>query len=291
MPFSMTGYGAAEGPAGGGQLRVEIRTVNHRFFNPAFKMPGDLAALEPEVRDRLKREFERGHVAVSVRWADGHRAGGTLQLNVDRAREAMARLRELQTAVGISGEISLELLARQMDVLRVDEPEPTPVAWAEVEPIVAQAARECRAMRGREGSVLAAELVLRVGALEALAATVEARAPERIVRERDRLRAAVSVLLDGRSVDELRLAQELAMHADRLDITEELVRLRAHLAAVRDALGREEAVGKQLGFLAQEIGREINTIGSKANDAAIGQAAIAMKGELEKFREQVENLE
>ena len=118
----MTGFGAAEGPAGDGQLRVEIRAVNHRYFNPAFKLPGELAALESEVRERLKREFERGHIAVSVRWANGNRSAGTLQLNVDRAREAMARLRELQTAVGISGDISLELLARQMDVLSVDEP-------------------------------------------------------------------------------------------------------------------------------------------------------------------------
>jgi uncharacterized protein (TIGR00255 family) len=287
----MTGFGAAEGPAGNGQLRVEIRTVNHRFFNPAFKMPGELAALEAELRERLKREFTRGHVAVSVRWAEGSRAGGTLQLNVDRAREAMARLRELQTAVGISGEISLELLARQMDVLSVDEPESAVIAWAEVEPVVAQAALECRAMRRREGQALSAELSRSLEAIEQHGAAVEGLAPGRLERERDRLRTAVAQLLDGRVVDETRLAQELALHADRLDITEELVRLRAHLAAARDALRLEEAVGKQLGFLAQEIGREINTIGSKANDASIGQLAIAMKGELEKFREQVENLE
>jgi uncharacterized protein (TIGR00255 family) len=287
----MTGFGAAEGPAGAGQLRVEIRTVNHRYFNPAFKLPSELAALESDVRERLKREFERGHIAVSVRWTNGGRPGGTLQLNVDRAREAMARLRELQTAVGMAGEISLELLARQMDVLSIDEPESVAIAWAEVEPVVAQAAAECRAMRRREGGALAAELARRVDAIETLAAEVETRAPERLLRERDRLRAVVTQLLDGRAIDETRLAQELALHADRLDITEELVRLRAHLTATREALRREEAVGKQLGFLAQEIGREINTIGSKANDAAIGQLAIAMKGELEKFREQVENLE
>jgi len=291
VPSSMTGFGAAEGTVGSGQLRVEIRTVNHRYFNPAFKLPAELLALEPELRDRLKRDFERGHVAVNVRWADGHRSGGTLQLNVDRAREAMARLRELQTAVGISGEISLELLARQMDVLSVDEPATVPVAWSEVEPIVARAAADCVAMRRREGEALGAELGRRLDALADLATGVEQRAPERLVRERDRLRAAVSQLLDGRPPDENRLAQELALHADRLDITEELVRLRAHLAAARQALAGEVAVGKQLGFLAQEIGREINTIGSKANDAGIGQAAIAMKGELEKFREQVENLE
>jgi uncharacterized protein (TIGR00255 family) len=287
----MTGFGAAEGPAGGGQLRVEIRTVNHRFFNPAFKMPGELAALEAEVRERLKREFERGHIAVTVRWADGGRSGGTLRLNVDRAREAMARLRELQTAVGLTGEISLELLSRQMDVLSVEEPEAAPIAWMEVEPIVARAAAECRAMRRREGESLTEELRRRVDAIEQLAVEVESCAPERIVRERDRLRVAVVQLLEGLALDETRLAQELAIHADRLDITEELVRLRAHLFAAREVMQGEHAVGKQLGFLAQEIGREVNTIGSKANDATIGQLAIAMKGELEKFREQVENLE
>ena len=146
-------------------------------------------------------------------------------------------------------------------------------------------------MRRREGDALGAELGRRLEAIEQLAVAVDERAPERMVRERDRLRAAVSQLLEGRSMDDARLAQELALHADRLDITEELVRLRAHLSAARDALRLEEAVGKQLGFLAQEIGREINTIGSKANDATIGQLAIGMKGELEKFREQVENLE
>ena len=146
-------------------------------------------------------------------------------------------------------------------------------------------------MRRREGDALGAELGRRLEAIDQLGAAVEERAPERLVRERDRLRTAVSQLLEGRSMDETRLAQELALHADRLDITEELVRLRAHLVATRDALGGDQAVGKQLGFLAQEIGREVNTIGSKANDATIGQLAIAMKGELEKFREQVENLE
>lgn len=292
MPFSMTGFGAAEGPVAGGHLRVEIRTVNHRFFNPAFKLPADLAGLELDLRERLRKEFERGHVAVSMRWADGAKAPGALQLNVERAREAMARLRELQTAVGLSGEISLELLARQMDVLTVGEGEAvSPVAWSEVEPIVADAAADCRAMRRREGDTLAVELRQRLAELARLGREIEGRAPERLVQERERLRGAVGDLLDGRVVDENRLAQELAFVAERLDITEELVRLRAHLSAAEAALLQNGAIGKQLGFLAQELGREINTIGSKANDAAIAQSVIAMKGELEKLREQVENLE
>ena len=291
MPFSMTGFGAAEGPVAGGHLRVEIRTVNHRFFNPAFKLPSDLAALELELRERLRREFERGHVAVSMRWVNGGQSSGGLQLNVERAREAMARLRELQTAVGISGEISLDLLARQMDVLTVSNGESATISWAEVEPIVGHAATACRAMRRREGDALATELRQRLSELARLTRDIDARAPERLVQERDRLRASVAELLDGRVVDELRLNQELAFLAEKLDITEELVRLKAHFGAVEQALGSTGGVGKQLGFLVQEMGREINTIGSKAGDAAIAQAVIAMKGELEKFREQVENLE
>ena len=291
MPYSMTGFGAAEGPVAGGQLRVEIRTVNHRFFNPAIKVPGDLTPLEGELRERLRKDFDRGHIAVSMRWLSAARPSGTLQLNVERAREAMARLRELQMAVGLTGEISLDLLARQADVLTLAEPTADSVSWAEVAPVIADAAAGCRAMRRREGEVLAAELLQRLEQLERLARRVEERGPVRLERERDRLRAVVAQLLDGRPVDEQRLAQELAFYAEKMDVTEELVRLRAHIEASKAALGQDDAVGKQLGFLAQELGREVNTIGSKANDAEIAQWVIAMKGELEKFREQVENLE
>jgi uncharacterized protein (TIGR00255 family) len=146
-------------------------------------------------------------------------------------------------------------------------------------------------MRAREGDALAAELQHRLALLEESAEAIANRAPARLIRERDRLRAAVTELLDGRQPDETRLAQELAFQADRLDITEELVRFRAHLSAARQALAADRPVGKQLGFLAQELGREVNTMGSKANDAEISQQVIAMKGELEKFREQLENLE
>jgi uncharacterized protein (TIGR00255 family) len=146
-------------------------------------------------------------------------------------------------------------------------------------------------MRRREGEVLARELGHRLDLLEAGGKVVAERAPERLVRERDRLRASVRELLDGRAVDEQRLAQEIAFIADKLDITEELVRFRAHVAAAREALAADRPAGKQLGFLAQELGREVNTMGAKANDPGIAQQVIAMKGELEKFREQLENLE
>ena len=292
MPYSMTGFGAAEGSVAGGRLRVEIRTVNHRHFNLAPKLPADLSLLEPELRERLRKEFDRGHVAVQVRWSEyPARAAGGIGVDLDRARLVASRLREIQSALGLTGELSLELIARQPDVLTSSSDGDLEVQWSEVEPIVAQAAAECRVMRGREGEALTAELRHRLDLLEELVGRIAVRAPERLIRERDRLRAAVAQLLDGRQVDEGRLAQEIAFQADRLDITEELVRFRAHAAAVREALDGERPAGKQLGFLAQELGREVNTIGSKGNDAEITQHVIAMKGELEKFREQLENLE
>jgi len=291
LPNSMTGFGAAEGSVGGGRLRIEIRTVNHRYFNLAPKLPNDLGGLEGELRERLRREFDRGHVAVQVRWVEYPERAGGLAVDLDRARLVAARLRELQAALGLTGDVSLELVARQPDVLSTTSEASVDVAWTEVEPVVAQAAAECRAMRAREGEALAAELRLRVDLLEQAAAVIAHRAPERLVRERDRLRGAVAELLDGRQADESRVAQEIAFQADRLDITEELVRFRAHVAAVREALAASRPTGKQLGFLAQELGREVNTMGSKANDAEIAQQVIAMKGELEKFREQLENLE
>ena len=288
----MTGYGAAEGPAGGGRLRIEIRTVNHRYFNLALRWPDELAALEGELREALRREFDRGHVAVQGRWAERVDRRGPLSLDLERARQAADRLRELQGSLGLPGDITVELVARQPEVLSAASgDDTTPVGWADLSPIVAGAVKECRAMRGREGTALAAELEHRLGLLERCADAVGVLAPARVVRERDRLRAAVTQLLDGRVVQEDRLAQELAFLADKLDITEELVRFRTHLAACRSALTGSEPAGKRLGFLAQELGREVNTMGSKANDAAITTEVITMKGELEKFREQLENLE
>ncbi len=275
----------------GGRLRVEIRTVNHRYFNLSAKLPSELGGLEGELRERLRRDFDRGHLSVQARWSEYPGRVSGFAVDLERAKLVTTRLREMQSALGLGGDVTLDLVVRQPDVLSSASEESTDVAWSEVEPVVAQASAECRAMRAREGEALAAELRHRLDLLEASAGRISARAPERLVRERDRLRAAVAELLDGRTVDEARLAQELAFQADRLDITEELVRFRAHLAAVREALGGARPVGKQLGFLAQELGREVNTMGSKANDAEIAQEVIAMKGELEKFREQLENLE
>jgi uncharacterized protein (TIGR00255 family) len=291
LPYSMTGFGAAEGPVAGRRLRVEIRTVNHRYFNLSAKLPANLGSLEGELRERLRRDFDRGHITVQARWGEGLDAETGVTIDLERARLVATRLREMQSALGLGGEVTVELVARQPDVLTSIDDGEREISWSEVEPVVARAGQECRAMRAREGEALTAELRHRLELLERSAARVADRAPERLVRERDRLRAAVAQLLDGRTVDEERLAQELAFLADKLDITEELVRFKAHVAAARGAMETDQPVGKRLGFLAQELGREVNTMGSKAGDAEIAQLVIAMKGELEKFREQLENLE
>jgi len=289
----MTGFGSAEGDVLGGRLSIEIRTVNHRYYNQQLKLPFELAGIEGPMRERLRQVLERGHVTVSARWLEGPQVQGTVAVDLERARQVLAAAKELKKRLKLKGDVDLAFVARQSDVLTVqrDGGGAATAQWTEVAPIVDRAAQALLAMRSREGAVLAAELERRLTALETAAQTIERRAPERLVAELTRLKKAVAELTDGAQVDEQRLAVEVALMADRVDITEELVRLTTHLAACRAALATDAAVGKQLGFLGQELLREVNTIGSKANDAVISQAVIAMKGELEKFREQLENLE
>src|SRR2546426_212390 len=269
----MTGFGSAEGTVQGGRLRIEIRTVNHRYYNPQLRLPFDLAGTDNQIREHLRQLLDRGHVAVSARWLEPPETAGAVVVDVARARQVVAALKELKKKLHLKGDPDLAFVARHPDVLSLQangEGEGGgggggATAWAEVQPILDRAAQDVLAMRQREGQALAAD--------------------------HDRLKHAVAELAAGVQVDEQRLAVEIALLADRVDITEELVRLRTHLGACREALAGDGRVGKQLGFLAQELLREVNTIGSKANDAAITQAVIAMKGELERFREQLENLE
>jgi len=286
----MTGFGSAEGSVLGGRLSIEIRSVNHRYFNPQLKLPFELAGTENQLRERLRRLLERGHVTLAARWSEPPATESAVTVDLARARQVLAAARELKKQLKLKGEVDLAFVARHPDVLALER-DGAAAEWSEVEPIVERAAQQLVAMRAREGATLATELGGRLDALAEGARAVERRAPERLAAELARLKKAVGELAAGVPVDEARLAVEVALLADRVDITEELVRLRSHLAACREALAGDGAVGKQLGFLAQELLREVNTIGSKANDAVIAQTVIAMKGELEKFREQLENLE
>ena len=288
----MTGFGSAEDRVLRGRLRIEIRTVNHRYFNPQLKLPADLAGVEIEMRERLRQLLERGHVTVTARWVDMPGPEREVTIDLSRAKQVVAAAQQLKKKLKLKGSVDLAFVARQPDVLTASNgASEQPVQWADVQPIVERAARDVVAMREREGQALATELNGRLDALEAAARIVEEQAPARLTAEHERLKRAVAELTAQTTVDEQRLALEIALLADRVDITEELVRFRAHVAAARAALRSDQAVGKQLGFLAQELLREVNTMGSKANDARITQTVIAMKGDLEKFREQLENLE
>lgn len=288
----MTGFGAADGTVGSARVSVELRTVNHRFFNPSLKLPSALSRWEPEVREALRKRIARGHVTVSARIERPEGPGAV----VDEVRfaDVAKALLALRDRHGLGGEVDVGTVLRMPDVIRPSTPDDAVEGTAEeLVGVVEAAAAELTKMREAEGARLVSVLLERIGVIEEALARVGVRAPERVTAQRDRLREKVKVLAEGVAVDEQRLAQEIAILADRLDVGEELDRFRAHIAAYRDALGGtdDEPVGKRLGFLLQEMLREANTTGSKANDSAIQRDVMIVKEELERIREQVENLE
>ncbi len=288
----MTGFGLADGPLAGGRVHVEIRTVNHRHFNVQLRLAPEFQPFEDALGRALRKRIARGHVAVSVRWAQEPEHRRAIAVDVERARSVVAALTQLKHALDLEGEIDMGFVARQPDVLvyRNDDNDLAIPADAFLS-IVSDALSGVITMREREGAALATDLRSHLESIRSHLVAVRERAPQRLTAERDRLRTAVGELLDGREVDETRLAQEIAYLAERLDINEEIVRLETHLDHADAALAGDEPSGRALAFLSQEMLREINTIGSKANDAAITTSVIAMKGELEKFREQLENME
>jgi uncharacterized protein (TIGR00255 family) len=287
----MTGFGAAEGRVGSARVVVEVRSVNHRFFTPTIKLPSAFARWEGEVREALRQRVSRGHVTLFARV---DRDSGTRgAIDEGRFAQHVAQLRELQSRYALGGELDLATVLRMPDVFSAAEREDEAGTAPELLAIVDEAALALAKMREQEGARLADVLRERIATIEAALGRIGARAPARLIEQRDRLRAAVQELVAGVAVDEQRLAQEVAILADRLDVSEELDRFRSHVTAFRAALDAPPAdgVGKRLGFLLQEMLREANTTGSKAADAAMLRDVVGVKEELERIREQVENLE
>ena len=287
----MTGFGSAEGMVGDAKAFVEIRTVNHRFFSPNLKLPQAFARWEGEIRELLRQKISRGHVTLTARFD----RMSAMPPAIDETRIAFfaSTLRELQKKHGLGGEVDMATLLRLPDVITSPSEIVDPAAGDALALIVAKAADNLIAMRRTEGAQLVAFLLTRVGSIEAALARVEKRAPVRLSEQHERIKRTVAELLGSAAPDPQRIAQEVAILADRLDIAEELDRFRAHVSAFRETASAETAdpVGKRLGFILQEMLREANTIGSKANDAPILQDVIVIKEELERIREQVENLE
>jgi uncharacterized protein (TIGR00255 family) len=295
MIRSMTGFGEAEAATPAGRLRVELRSVNHRYLNVGTKLPPSLLRWEGDVREWLRRDFARGHVNVAVRLEREGAAAAGLRLDDDRVAAYLALFRELGSRFDVPGEPDVSLLARYSDIFVRDDSdaEQPGVSAEELRDVVARAARAALVMRQDEGKRLEQDLENRLAAMESSLDAIESAAPLRLAAERDRLRAAVEELIQGHRVDEARIAQEIAMLAERWDINEELVRFRSHIELFRELLasGAPEGVGKRLSFLVQEMHREANTTGSKANSAEIAHRVVAVKEEIERLREQVENVE
>jgi uncharacterized protein (TIGR00255 family) len=291
MIRSMTGFGAAEGQVGNTRVAVEVRSVNHRFFSASLKLPGSLSRWEGEVREALRRGVSRGHVTLTA-WADRSEAAAGSTIDEARLAAYVERLRDLQRRYALAGEVDLRTVLRLPDVVTAGGDEEQGTA-EELIAIVDKAVTALGAMREQEGVRLTGFLEERLRVIEEALERLAARAPARMVEQRDRLREAVRELADGLSIDEGRLAQEIAILADRMDVQEELARFRSHVSAFRSALGAggADGVGKRLGFVLQEMLREANTTGSKANDVELTRDVLIIKEELERAREQVENLE
>jgi uncharacterized protein (TIGR00255 family) len=296
MIRSMTGYGEAELETPAGRLRAEVRTVNHRFFSANLRLSPVLERHEASVREALRAHLPRGHVSFTLRIVRGDGAGNAPALTVDeaRAREYVNALRTLKDRLGLAGDVDVALVSRVSDLFVVAEESPAhAVEGDDVRAVTDSAARAAAAMRLEEGARLATDLEGRLSAIEAAVGRIEAAAPARLIRERDRLRRSVAELLGAVPIDEERIAREIAHMAERWTVAEEVVRMGSHLALFRETLAADgpDPVGKRLGFLIQEMNREANTIGSKANDAGIEHEVVGIKDEIERLREQVENVE
>lgn len=293
MIRSMTGYGRGEVRAGGSLFTIEVRSVNNRYLDIQIKTPRSLAPLEPRFRKAVQDRFSRGRFDLFVTRNGGEEKPGRLSLNMERAEQYVGLLRELKERLGLHGEIGISLVASAPDVITSAETKDEPDAlWHELLQATNAALSELDRMRTEEGAALAGDISGRLDSIETMLQRVKGLAPRTVEASKRRIEEAVK-RLTGEPLDPARLAQEIAFIAERSDITEELTRLESHIGQFREMLkGRSgEAIGRSLDFLLQEMMREVNTAASKAADADISQSAVNIKAELEKIREQVQNIE
>jgi uncharacterized protein (TIGR00255 family) len=291
MIRSMTGFGAGRAPHGGEEIDVEVRSVNHKFCEVKVRLPRELAALEHELARAVKGRLARGGLDVSVRRGQG-RAALAPRVDVELAREYARAFGDVQAQLGLSGPLSLSDVLHAEGVVRLEERAlDVDAARAATFGALDQALAALIEMREREGQALARDLEARLREVESLATTIEALGPASVDHYRTRLQDRIQELARGVSLDPSRLAQEVAMFADRMDVSEELTRLRSHVEQVRGLLAGGEPAGRKMEFLVQEMHREANTIGSKSQSSAIAAAVVSLKAEVERMREQVQNVE
>ena len=288
--LSMTGYGRAMREVDGRTLTIELKSVNHRFLDLAFRMPRNLMFLEDEARKRIGARLARGHVDVFMIYRN--QRSDARKVSVDRALfDAYATALEGLRDCGVQDDRTLMSIARLPDVMTVTEAEEDQEALrALLRETLDEALDALIAMRAREGAEMKKDLSARATHIEEMTLQIEARYPQTVEEYTRRLRASIEELI-GQGVDETRLLTEVAVMADRSAIAEETVRLKAHIAQLRECLEKDEPVGRRIDFLVQELNREVNTISSKSQDVPITQLVVSMKAEIEKLREQLQNIE
>jgi uncharacterized protein (TIGR00255 family) len=292
MVSSMTGYGSAKGASGGIDITVEVKSVNNRYLDCTIKIPRVYAAMEETLKAAVNGRISRGKVDVFVT-IDTSKAD-TVSVRINRlvADAYVAALRELSAQYGLSDKVTAAELTRFPDVLLMEKNETDIDALAgDVRAVLEQALESHGEMRAREGENLADDILRRLAEIERLTALAEDCSPRSVEEYRARLEAKMAEVLANREIDETRILMEAAIFADRVSVNEETVRLKSHVGQLRQMLKSGEPVGRKLDFLIQELNREANTIGSKGNDAEMARIVVDLKAEIEKIREQAQNIE
>ena len=292
MVKSMTGYGRAREMRNGRDITVEVRSVNNRYLDCTVKMPRAYIFAEDRMKARVQQAISRGKVDVFVTIDASAADEAVVAVNEPLARGYYEALTRLKTMFSLPGEVTPEVLAKFPDVLAVTKAEEDVEAIAaDICAVLDDALAAYNDMRAVEGEKLAADVAGRVTTIETVVGRVEERSPQTVAAYRQRLEAKMQEVLQSTTIDESRILTEAAIFADKIAVDEETVRLRSHIAQLRAMLASDEPVGRKLDFLIQEVSRECNTIGSKCSDLTIAQDVVNMKAEVEKIREQVQNME
>ena len=292
MVKSMTGYGRAREMRNGRDITVEVRSINNRYLDCTVKMPRAYIFAEDRMKARVQQAISRGKVDVFVTIDASAADEAVVAVNEPLARGYYEALTRLKTMFFLPGEVTPEVLAKFPDVLAVTKAEEDVEAIAaDICAVLDDALAAYNDMRAVEGEKLAADVAGRVTTIETVVGRVEERSPQTVAAYRQRLETKMQEVLQSTTIDESRILTEAAIFADKIAVDEETVRLRSHIAQLRAMLASDEPVGRKLDFLIQEVNRECNTIGSKCSDLTIAQDVVNMKAEVEKIREQVQNME
>ena len=292
MIKSMTGFGRAELIKKERKITVELKSVNHRYLDLSIKMPRKLVFLEGAIRNLMKTYMQRGKVDVFITYEDYTLSCGALKYNKELAGEYLAYIRQMAEEFSLENDVKAGALSRYPDVLTMEEQSVDEDAlWAVLEAPLREACEKFAQSRAREGENLKNDLIAKLNALDEKVSQVEARSPEVVDSYREKLEAKVHELLEDSQIEDSRIAAEVVLFSDKICNDEETVRLHSHIQGMKKMLEEKEGIGRKLDFMAQEMNREANTILSKSSDLIISNIAIDLKTEIEKIREQVQNVE